>query len=193
MKKGRPTLYNDAIVDALCAKLADGKDLGSVCAAKGMPDPSQIYRWLALYPEFREKYAHAREVQADVYAAQTVAIADRCREGKKTKRTVCETCRGTGITSIDVDGEEQAATCGRCAGAGGFDEVTTSDMVERSRLMIEARKWYASKLAPKKYGDRISQEISGPDGAAIPTRVEVVFVDPPKRIMPGEAKLIESS
>ena len=26
--------------------------------------------------------------------------------------------------------------------------------VERSKLRVEARKWYASKLAPKKYGDR---------------------------------------
>ena len=35
-----------------------------------------------------------------------------------------------------------------------------ADMVERSRLMMEARKWYASKLAPKKYGDKIDAPLS---------------------------------
>ncbi len=63
--------------------------------------------------------------------------------------------------------------------------------VHRARLIVDTMKWRLSKMVPKKYGDRISQEISGPDGAAIPTRVEVVFVDPPKRIVPGETKLIE--
>jgi len=40
-------------------------------------------------------------------------------------------------------------------------------MVDRSRLMIDARKWLASKLAPKKYGDKVSAELSGPDGGPI--------------------------
>lgn len=28
------------------------------------------------------------------------------------------------------------------------------DVIARSRLRVDARKWYASKLAPKKYGER---------------------------------------
>lgn len=31
--------------------------------------------------------------------------------------------------------------------------------VQRARVMIDARKWYASKVAPKKYGDKL--ELSG--------------------------------
>lgn len=38
---------------------------------------------------------------------------------------------------------------------------TDQDVIARSRLRVEARKWVASKLKPKKYGDRIQTEVSG--------------------------------
>lgn len=38
-------------------------------------------------------------------------------------------------------------------------EVLNSEYVQRSRLRIDARKWIASKLAPKKYGDKL--ELAG--------------------------------
>lgn len=41
------------------------------------------------------------------------------------------------------------------------------DAIARSRLRVDARKWYASKLVPKKYGDRIDTTVSGPDGGPI--------------------------
>lgn len=52
----------------------------------------------------------------------------------------------------------------------GFWRVN-HDIVARSKLRIDARKWAASKLAPKKYGDKAIVETSGPDGG--PQRVEV--------------------
>jgi hypothetical protein len=36
--------------------------------------------------------------------------------------------------------------------------VPDSAAVNRSRLMVDARKWYLSKLAPKRYGDRLELE-----------------------------------
>lgn len=38
---------------------------------------------------------------------------------------------------------------------------TDQDVIARSRLRVEARKWVASKLKPKKYGDKIQTELSG--------------------------------
>lgn len=35
------------------------------------------------------------------------------------------------------------------------------DVVARSRLRVDARKWYASKLAPKKYGDKVETTHTG--------------------------------
>lgn len=44
---------------------------------------------------------------------------------------------------------------------------TDKDVVARSRLRVESRKWIASKLLPKKYGDKIEATLQGVDGAAI--------------------------
>ncbi len=56
--------------------------------------------------------------------------------------------------------------------------VTNHDVIARSRLRVDARKWLASKMAPKKYGDKIAH--TGPDGGAIEsvTRIEYAVVDP---------------
>lgn len=38
------------------------------------------------------------------------------------------------------------------------NEQTNHERVARSRLRVDARKWYASKLSPKRYGDRIQHD-----------------------------------
>jgi len=40
-------------------------------------------------------------------------------------------------------------------------EVIDSEFVARSRIRIDARKWIASKLNPKKYGDKIDHTSDG--------------------------------
>ncbi len=41
------------------------------------------------------------------------------------------------------------------------EETMTSEMAQRNRLRVDARKWVASKLLPKVYGDKQALEISG--------------------------------
>lgn len=41
------------------------------------------------------------------------------------------------------------------------NEKTDSEVIQRSKLRVEARKWLASKMAPKKYGDKMA--IGGAD------------------------------
>jgi hypothetical protein len=40
-------------------------------------------------------------------------------------------------------------------------ERTNQEVIARSRLRVDTRKWYLSKLAPKRYGDKQSVELSG--------------------------------
>jgi hypothetical protein len=40
------------------------------------------------------------------------------------------------------------------------------------RVMVDTRKWIASKLKPKKYGDKVQQEITGSDNG--PVKIELV-------------------
>lgn len=42
--------------------------------------------------------------------------------------------------------------------------LLNKEFVARSKLRVETRLRMAGKLAPKKYGDKIMQEVSGPDG-----------------------------
>ena len=44
-----------------------------------------------------------------------------------------------------------------------------NESVARARLMTDARKWYASKLAPKHYAEKSLNEVTGADGGAIQT------------------------
>jgi hypothetical protein len=89
-----------------------------------MPDKSTIFRWLERHQEFSDQYARAREMQAEALADEITYIADTPMPGIKTKTT------DKGV------------------------EVTEGDMIEHRRLQVDARKWIASKLKPKKYGDK---------------------------------------
>jgi hypothetical protein len=114
-----------------------------------MPNRASVFRWLGLHKEFSDLYARAKEEAAELFAEEIVEIADE-REGK----------------AIMSDGQEVAVV---------FD----STAVARNRLRVDARKWVAAKLKPRKYGDRVAQEISGPDGGPVQiTRVERVIVRP---------------
>lgn len=44
---------------------------------------------------------------------------------------------------------------------GDGNKRTDQDVIARSRLRVDARKWLASKMAPKKYGDKVQTEITG--------------------------------
>lgn len=55
---------------------------------------------------------------------------------------------GTGDLTMDKDGNERI----------------NHEVVARSRLRVEARKWVASKLKPKKFGEKITNEIKNADG-----------------------------
>ena len=52
---------------------------------------------------------------------------------------------------------------------------------QRDRLRVDARKWVTSKMLPKKYGDKITQELTGADGAKLmPEKIIIEIVDPKK-------------
>jgi hypothetical protein len=46
--------------------------------------------------------------------------------------------------------------------------------------MIDTRKWILAKMAPKKYGDKVIQELSGPDGGPIQSQNLTINLDASK-------------
>lgn len=73
---GRPSTYDESIIDEICERLASREPIHKIAADKHMPAESTIYKWLHEKSEFSEKYARARERLADKYADEIVTIAD---------------------------------------------------------------------------------------------------------------------
>jgi hypothetical protein len=137
---GAPTTYNQHIATVICIRLAEGESLKQILRTEGMPVQSAVYEWLLRHPEFAEKYTRAREEQADTLADEIIAIADESPE------TVEVRDKEGNVIDIKID----------------------SGYVGYQKQRIEARKWTAMKLKPKKYGDRVAVEgVEG--GAAIKT------------------------
>lgn len=123
--RARPTKFTPEIAAAICAQLADGKSLRSICTAADMPDEKAVRTWaLDDVGGFGPQYARAREIGYERLAEEILAIADTPLPGIKT------TTKATGV------------------------EVTEGDMIEHRRLQVDTRKWMLAKMLPKRYGDR---------------------------------------
>ncbi|GHE70078.1 hypothetical protein GCM10019059_32350 [Camelimonas fluminis] len=146
-KPGRPTEYSAEVADIICERIADGESLRDICKADEMPARSVVFRWLSIHREFSDQYARAREAQADAISDDMLAIAD---DGQNDW--------------IERNGEGDEDAGWRVNG----------EHIQRSRLRIDARKWMAAKLAPKKYGDRQSVDHTSSDGSMAPTVIQLV-------------------
>lgn len=140
--------YTEKLADEICEAISfSSKGLEALCAEhENWPHPSQIYRWMNEHESFREKYARAREAQADYLADEIIQIADD----------------GLNDTQTDEEGNERI----------------DHDHIARSRLRVDARKWKASKLAPKKYGDKVDLTHAAPGGGPVETELTIKFVRP---------------
>lgn len=60
----------------ICRRLADGESLRKICSDEGMPSKWTVLEWLAKDEEFAAQYARARELQAELYLDEIIAISD---------------------------------------------------------------------------------------------------------------------
>ena len=60
----------------------------------------------------------------------------------------------------------------------GPDGYVDNGEIQRLRLLSENRKWFLSKLMPRQFGDKVTQEIVGDADQPLITRIELVPVDP---------------
>ncbi len=147
---GRPTDYTLELSDLICSRIAEGESMRSISRDENLPAMSTLFKWLRTHSEFSEQYARAKEQSTDALFEDLLDIADD----------------GTNDWMEKHDEE---------GGCIGWRE--NGEAMQRSKLRVDVRKWALSKLKPKKYGDKIQQEISGPDGG--PVAVSVSFVDAP--------------
>jgi hypothetical protein len=59
---------------------------------------------------------------------------------------------------------------------------TDQDVIARSRLRVDTRKWFAARLNPRKYGDKVEQTLVGDKEKPLEVRqIELVAVPVSKR------------
>lgn len=151
-KHGKPRItFSEDLFSAILARIASGESMNKICSEPDMPTRKSFYEWVANDEALRDRYAYAMSVRADFLFDELIDIADTPEVGVKTK--------------IDDTGKT---------------EETRGDMIEHRRLRVDARKWYLSKLAPKKYGDKVNLEHTGADGGAV--KVDVSDTERARRI-----------
>lgn len=143
---GRPTDYTPELGDLICAELVTPRSLSSVCRDEGMPNKRTVLRWLRIHEEFQKLYSIAVLERADSVFEDMFEIADDARN----------------------DFMEETNADGKPSGVYRFRK----EHVQRSRLRIETRKWALARMNPKKYGDKMTAELTGSEGG--PIKVELV-------------------
>lgn len=123
----RPSEFNQEIADKICERLIEGDSLRELSRDEGFPSAGTILRWVARYPEFQKQYAHAREAQADALFDEILDIAD---DGSNDW--------------MERNGKDDEP---------GWQ--FNGEAARRSQIRIDARKWMAGKMRPKKYGDKL--------------------------------------
>ena len=124
-KVGRPSDYCEEVIEEICLRLSFGEGLVKICKDDHLPARQTVISWLFKHKEFADRYAQAREAQADYLLEELLDIADNTE----------------GDTYTDAKGNVRV----------------DHENINRSRLRVDTRKWVITKLAPKKYGDRVEE------------------------------------
>jgi len=81
-KIGRPSGYSEEIGEEICARVASGEDIMSICESEGMPAHTTLHKWRERYPKFGAAYARARALSGEAAEARIQRIMDDARVGK---------------------------------------------------------------------------------------------------------------
>lgn len=143
---GRPTIYTDDLARQICARIASGESMRHICKDENMPVISTVMLWLidGNHQFFSEQYAQARQIQAETLADEIFDIADD----------------GSNDFSSFTNGDGEAAY------------KVNGEAVARSRLRVDTRKWYLSKVLPR-FADK-KEDVGGAEvlAAAINKLIE---------------------
>lgn len=133
MKQGRPTKYTEELASKILLRISQGESVKTICYDEDMPNASTVHLWVLDDREgFSKKYARARDIQAEVMFDDILEIADD----------------GTNDLMSITKGNETY-------------NVEDKEVTNRSKLRVDSRKWYLSKVLPKKFGDKVDLTSDG--------------------------------
>ena len=155
---GRPRILpREKIMTRLCEIIAQSNK-GLRTAVKEINqefklkiDVGMIFDWLDDSPELAQRYVRAKEEQADYLVDEMLQIADDTSDDE---------------IFVEVDD----------ASGKSAKKVINHEAISRSRLRVDTRKWIASKLKPKRYGEKLDVGSSEP----VEVRIKVIYEDKPE-------------
>lgn len=120
----RPTKLTKKIADEICRLMADeGKSLLQICKLEDMPHRSTVHRWLL--------------DSRNVWFRDKYALAESIRWEREADKCLEIADDGSNDTYFDDDGNER----------------TDYDVINRSKLRVDTRKWFLSRMLPKRFSD----------------------------------------
>jgi hypothetical protein len=131
----RPSIFTPELGTSICERIAAGESLRAICRDEEMPSSSSVFSWLldAEKKSFLEQYEAARAIQAELMFEELVEIADNSEHDELERES----------------------------GNGGTYYVPNTEYIQRSRLRVDTRKWYLSKVLPKKFGEKLDLTSAG--------------------------------
>ena len=138
--------YTPELADFILEKLAEGVSLREICREhEQTPDESTVRKWaLDDVQGFAARYTRAREIGYHSMADEIFDIADDGRNDWMDRTN---------------------------ARTGEVDQVPNHENINRSRLRVDSRKWFLSKVLPKIYGDKLA--LTGADGGPMETVTKI--------------------
>lgn len=140
------------IVAEVCERVIGGESVASVfrSPSPGFPSIITFWRWIHADADLEAEYLKSTGARAEKYADEIVEIADSAAS-----------------PLLDAEGVPYRD------GNGNVILVSDRTATEHAKLRIDARKWNAARMLPKRFGDRTvlagdpDNPLLGIDGAAV--------------------------
>lgn len=131
-KPKKPIEYTPEIGMMICEMIAtSSKSISALCATNpDFPNKSTIWEWRIKHSEFERMYIISKQRQIEVIVDEMLDISD-----------------DSSLDTIEKEAKD-----------GSTYRVCNYEWIARSKLRLDTRRWLASKLCPKIYGDRVYNE-----------------------------------
>ena len=147
-KKAYSKDQKEAILHGIFIKISNGSSARQAIIESEISNAA-FFEWLQkdTSKQYAESYARACEIRAEKLTDEILQIADEA--------------------NADIIGVDEKTG----------KPIVNGEAINRSRLKVDARKWLAGKLAPKKYGDKIDVTSKG-ESIQAPSVVNVKIIEP---------------
>ena len=139
----------EKLFETIFELIENGKSLRKALATVKLSS-STFFIWIDENENKSKQYARACEERAEALLDEMIDIVD------DKSNDIIETDLGDGI----------------------IVEKPNNEVIQRSRLRYDARKWLISKLNPKKYGEKMDVTSGGDKIQSAPTSINIGIVKP---------------